>query len=250
MRKQYETNRLGDANYRDARNCFPPGNTFFNGANGTDLRGSGKECEAGGVYCGTTGWAAFVLPLMEQNALYEQIDFTKRAYANYCVHANAYGRSSGTECGDVANKEAGTRAPAALSCPSCPQTAAKGTQKDYCVNGGAELPERASTDGYAPIQANIDNQRGPFIGLFWANSGCGMQSIADGASHTFLAMELSSVTLPNATKVGDSANPFILVGRWSDGYGVFTRSGATDIPLNRLAYRVDDARRVPSTSAA
>jgi len=48
MRKQYETNRLGDANYRDAHGSLSPGNTFFNGQNGTDLRGSGKECEAGG----------------------------------------------------------------------------------------------------------------------------------------------------------------------------------------------------------
>ncbi|MBQ7815363.1 MAG: DUF1559 domain-containing protein, partial [Thermoguttaceae bacterium] len=67
-------------NYHDTHNCFPPGNTFFNGANGTDLRGSGMGCEAGGVYHGMMGWAAFVLPFMEQNALYEQIDFTKRAY--------------------------------------------------------------------------------------------------------------------------------------------------------------------------
>ena len=48
MHEQHEANRLGDANYRDARNCLPPGNAFFNGANGTDLRGSVKECEAGG----------------------------------------------------------------------------------------------------------------------------------------------------------------------------------------------------------
>ncbi len=226
-------------NYHDTHNCFPPGNTFFNGQNGTDLRGTGMGCEAGGVYHGMMGWAAFVLPFMEQNALYEQIDFTKRAYTNYCVHANAYGHSSGTECGDVANKEAGTRAPAALSCPSCPQTAAKGTQKDYCVNGGAELPERTSTDGYAPIKADRNSQRGPFIGLFWANSGCGMQSITDGTSHTFLAMELSSVTLPNATKVSDSANPFISVGHWSDGYGIFTHCNVMDIPLNCLTYHED-----------
>ena len=31
-------------NYHDTHNCFPPGNTFFNGQNGTDLRGTGKEC--------------------------------------------------------------------------------------------------------------------------------------------------------------------------------------------------------------
>ena len=55
MRKQYETNRLGDANYRDTHGSLPPGHIFFNGANGTDLRGAGMGCEAGGVYRGTTG---------------------------------------------------------------------------------------------------------------------------------------------------------------------------------------------------
>jgi len=227
-------------NYHDTHGSLPPGNSIFNGQNGTDLRGSGKECEAGGVYHGMMGWAAFILPFMEQNALYEQIDFTKRAYTNYCVHANAYGHSAGSECGDAENKEAGSNGPAALRCPSSPQGVAPlGSQKDYCVNGGAELPERTSTDGFTPIAADRGSQRGPFIGLFWANSGLGLQAITDGTSHTFLAMELSSQTLPGATKVSDSANPFISVGHWSDGYGIFTHSGVMDIPLNCLTYHED-----------
>jgi hypothetical protein len=112
----------------------------------------------------------------------------------------------------------------------------KGSQKDYCVNGAAELPERTSTDAYAPIKANTSDARGPLLGLFWQNSGLGMQSITDGTSHTFLALELSSVTLPNATKQSRGANPFILVGHWSEGYGLFTHCNVMDIEPNCMTY--------------
>ena len=58
-------------------------------------------CEAGGVYHGMMGWPAFILPQMEGASLYSSIDFTKRAYTNYCVHANAYGHSTANPtCGD------------------------------------------------------------------------------------------------------------------------------------------------------
>lgn len=221
--------------YHDAHNSFPPGNTFFNGQNGTDLRGTGKRCEAGGVYHGMMGWAAFILPFLEQNALYEQVDFTKRAYASY-VELGNYGHESSGTCGDEANKVAGSNCPSCLVCPSCPQPGLKGSQKDYCVNGGAELPERTSTDSFAPIKADANSNRGPFFGLFWQNSDCGMQSITDGLSHTFLSLELAGVTLPNASKQSKGANPFILVGHWSEGYGIFTHCNIMNIPPNCLTY--------------
>ncbi len=180
------------------------------------------------------GWAAFVLPFMEQNALYESIDFTKRAYASY-VELGNYGHEAGGACGDEINKEAGSNCPGYLVCPSCPQSGLKGSQKDYCVNGGAELPERTSMDSWAPIKP-ATNARGPHFGLFWQNSGLGMQSITDGTSHTFLSLELSSVTLPGATKQSKGANPFILVGHWSEGYGIFTHHNVMNIPPNCMTY--------------
>ena len=38
---------------------------------------------------------------------------------------------------------------------------------------------------------------------------------------------------------GFSANPFISVGHWSDGYGMFTHSGVRNIEPNCLAYHED-----------
>ena len=229
---------LAMQNYHDTNKCFPPGNTFFNAQNSaTPLTGTGLACEAGGVYHGMMGWPAFILPYVEGSALYSTIDFTKRAYTNYCVKGN-YGHNDANSatCGDEVNKEAGSNAPSVFSCPTTSNTIApEGSQKDYAVNGGSELPERTSS---RPMQglttADPNSARGPYLGLFWNNSGVDMGAIKDGTSHTFLLMELSSVTLPGATKEGYAANPFMSVGHWTDGYGLFTISGFANFPPNCL----------------
>ena len=229
-------------NYHDVNKVFPPGNTFFNANNSANpLTGTGLGCEAGGVYHGMMGWPAFILPEIEGSSLYSTIDFTKRAYTNYCVHSNAYGHSSSNPtCGDEVNKEAGSNAPSYFTCPSTPQgIAPKGSQKDYACNGGAELPERTTTENIGITVANQNNARGPFQGLFWCNSRCDLASIVDGSSHTFLFLELSSVSLPNANQVSWSCNPFMAVGHWSDGYAIYTHWGAMNIPPNCLTYHED-----------
>ncbi|MDD3588649.1 MAG: DUF1559 domain-containing protein [Thermoguttaceae bacterium] len=229
-------------NYHDTNGVFPPGNTFFNERNSANpLTGTGLGCEAGGVYHGMMGWPAFILPQMEGAALYESIDFTRRAYTNYCVHANAYGHStSNPTCGDSVNSEAGSNAPSGFRCPSVPKgTAPEGSQKDYAVNGGSELPERTTTENIGITVGDPNGNRGPFFGLFWCNSRCDLASIVDGTSHTFMCVELSSVALPTAVQTGFSANPFIAVGHWSDGYAMFTHSGVMNIPPNCLSYHED-----------
>ncbi|MBR4750691.1 MAG: DUF1559 domain-containing protein [Thermoguttaceae bacterium] len=236
-------------NYHDTNKVFPPGNTFFNARNSANpLTGTGLACEAGGVYHGMMGWAAFILPQMEGASLYSSIDFTRRAYTNYCVHGN-YGHDAGhPTCGDEVNKEAGSNAPSAFRCPSTPSSVAPiGSQKDYAVNGGSELPERTTVENIGITVADINGCiRGPFFGLFWCNSRCDLASITDGTSHTFMVMELSSVTLPGAVKTGFGCNPFIAVGHWTEGYGLFTQCGVMNIPPNCLSYSYEDTRTVHS----
>ena len=215
-------------NYHDTNKSLPPGNTFFNSRNSANpLTNTGKGCEAGGVYHGMMGWAAFILPYVEGNALYSQTDFTKRAYTNYCVHANGYGHSTtNPTCGDETNKEVGSSAPEIFRCPTTSNEIAPiGSQKDYCVNGGSETPERCTTTDVGIQVADPDVRRGPYFGLFWCNSGLKLASIKDGTSHTFMLMELSSVALPSATYKSYSVNPFICVGHWTDGYAIFMSRG-------------------------
>lgn len=227
--------------YHDLNKSLPPGNTFFNSSNSANpLTGTGLGCEAGGVYHGMMGWPAFILPQIEANSLYSTIDFTKRAYTNYCVHTNGYGHSTANPtCGDEVNKEAGSNAPSCFTCPSTPAMAPKGSQKDYAVNGGSELPERTTVSNIGISVADPGSNRGPFFGLFWCNSHCGLADIIDGTSHTFMVMELSSVTLPTATQQSISANPFIAVGHWSEGYAIFTHANVMNIPPNWPTYHED-----------
>ncbi|MBQ1863099.1 MAG: DUF1559 domain-containing protein [Thermoguttaceae bacterium] len=236
-------------NYHDTYKYLPPGNTFFNARNSANpLTGTGLGCEAGGVYHGMMGWPAFILPQIEGASLYSSIDFTKRAYTNYCVHTNGYGHSTGNPtCGDEVNKEAGSNAPETFRCPSTPKSVAPiGSQKDYAVNGGAELPERTTSENIGITVGDVNGARAPFTGLFWCNSRCDLASITDGTSHTFMLLELSSVSLPNALATGFSVNPFIAVGHWTEGYGIFTQSGVMNIPPNCLSYGYEDSRTVHS----
>ena len=232
-------------NYHDTYKYLPPGNTFFNARNSANpLTGTGLGCEAGGVYHGMMGWPAFILPQIEGASLYSSIDFTKRAYTNYCVHTNGYGHSTGNPtCGDEVNKEAGSNAPETFRCPSTPKSVAPiGSQKDYAVNGGAELPERTTSANVGITVGNVNNARAPFTGLFWCNSRCDLASITDGTSHTFMVMELSSVTFPDAIKSSYASNEFISVGHWSEGYAIFTHWGVANIPPNYLSYNQSDSR--------
>ena len=233
-------------NYHDTYKVFPPGNTFFNARNSANpLTGTGLQCEAGGVYHGMMGWPAFILPQIEGASLYSSVDFTKRAYTNYCVHADGWGHStSNPTCGDEINKEAGSNAPSGFRCPTTPLSVAPlGSQKDYCVNGGAELPERTTTENIGITVGDLNGcQRGPFIGLFWCNSRCDLASITDGTSHTFMLMELSSVTIPNSVKMSFATNAFISVGHWSEGYGIFTHCGVMNLPPNCMTYNQSDSR--------
>ncbi len=237
---------LAMQNYHDTNKVFCPGCTFFNEKNSANpLTGTGLGCEAGGAYHGMMGWPAFILPYVEGSALYDSIDFTKRAYTNYCVHGtNSYGHSTtNPTCGDEVNKEAGSHAPEVFRCPTTPTSVAPiGSQKDYACNGAAELPERTTTENIGITVGNQDNQRGPFQGLFWCNSRCDLASITDGTSHTFMFIELSSVSLPAAQVVGFSANPFICVGHWSDGFALYTQSGIMNIPPNCISYGYEDSR--------
>ena len=54
-----------------------------------------------------------------------------------------------------------------------------------------------------------------------------------------MVLEASSVTLIPATKQSYSANPFISVGHWSDGYAMFTHHSVRNIEPNCLAYHED-----------
>lgn len=149
-------------------------------------------------WCGswTLGWAAFVLPYVGEDVLFNTLDFSK--------------------AGDKEpNRSAGSKRPAVFACPSAGDP--KVDQKDYSINGGfGAEPERwFVTDGVA-----------------WRNSRCSLASIKNGSSQVFLFLEKRH-TAPHGGRT-KNANPFLFQwGGESNGYVVFKNwvVGVPNVPL-------------------
>jgi hypothetical protein len=213
--------------YHDAVQSFCSGNII-----NTAWNSEADAHEAGGVPCGSWGWSALILPYMEQQALFSRIDFSRRAYA-YAQGA-VYTPHAGPDepCGDTVNQHITDQCPSGLRCPTAPQNATRpNSTKDYAVNGGADLPERA-TGGRTVNMA-----------VFYRNSKIDMGSISDGTSNTLLTIELSSQTLPRSAvttstpvKTTGNANHFVFVNHGSQGYGMFVHSGIRDFNPNDIIY--------------
>lgn len=218
---------LGMQNYHDTHKTFCPGNMYYQAHR--DM--SGVHSATGNCYCGMYGWPAFMLPFAEGQTIVSQINWDYRAYTPGT--GTVYGDHTvpDDECGDEENKAVSEMTPAFLRCPSAlHDETVKGSTKDYAVNGGSEFPARA-------VSLNDLNNRAPVFGVFYRNSGIDMADVLDGTTHTFLALELASNSLPRKQANQTTyENPFLFVNHADQGYAVFTHSGAMDIPPNCLTY--------------
>lgn len=207
-------------NYHDTHTAFPAGNTFFQ-----NLHDEANSHAIDNTYCGMMGWAAFILPFMEQQGVYDRINLNRRAYTDYtgyaygpCVVANPDG--------DTINQDAAKSCPATLRCPSAIQNRPLGTQKDYAVNGWGDLSERPWHYGGRLAKRAV----------FYRNSWLGMSSITDGLSNTFMCVEQSATTLPRTMgEKSDGINPFLFVSHASQGYAGITQCCVGIFPPNPIA---------------
>lgn len=206
MRQQPQTIELSADQLTDVHGKFPPGCRFQDNLN----TAAGRPIA--NTYCGTMGWAGFILPFMEQSAVYEEIDFTKRAYTDYYGVAlpagcewtgHTCGQDYCTDtCGDEENKDVAFMCPETFRCPSTPSSRPDGAQKDYGVNGGADFPERCVSN----------NEYAMKWGVFYRNSGTPLAAVSKGLSNTFMVMESSHASLPNQTgQTSPGVNPFLYV---------------------------------------
>lgn len=232
---------LGQHNHHDVRQAFTAGNLRqdnYYTPNGGYKDSEGKDGHPPGTSnspCGMWSWSALILPYVEQQALYSQIDFDKRSYA-FAIggHNNAPHTGVGSveeSCGDPDSKHIADKCPSFLRCPTAPQNAlVPGSTKDYAVNGGVDLPERYSS-------ANT-GQRVVHIAVFYMNSKTNMGDIQDGTSNTILATEFASQTLPGCLFEGNNggqgtanSNPFVFVNQATQGYALMSVVGNNDFPL-------------------
>jgi len=214
---------LAALNYQETYKTFPPG-CIHSTTNQAHTTGAASPHSVD-VPCGMIGWSAFLLPFLEAGeTVYKDIDFSLPAFADYCG-AEHDGRCdevfsvlSTTSKGE-GNISASRNCPPVLRCPSVPHVALsmKG-MKDYAANGAVDYPERVDTN---PKNSEVDKNRAVLMGVFYRNSGVALTDIKDGSSHTFLFLEQSAMSLPEADKQTDfGANPFFFVNHGSQGFAV------------------------------
>jgi prepilin-type processing-associated H-X9-DG protein len=212
-------------NYHDSLKSFPPGNLHLTWMNGLH--------DAGGVPCGMWGWPLFILPYSEQQTLYNQFDFTHRAYA-YAVGVKYTPHETTSPCGDTENQAIADQVPAFLRCPSGIHAGEvqKNSNKDYAAPA-QDYAERA--DSTSTVESRYRPTR---QSVFFRNSGVGLAEIVDGTSHTFLSLEAACTTHPQSTitNKSDNANPFLFVNHGSQGYALFTIAGVAYFAPNEISY--------------
>jgi hypothetical protein len=218
-------------NYHDTFDSFPPGNVYLPWMDRHLIEAGTTKFS-----CGMWGWALFLLPYAEQQALYEQFDFSKHAYAYHvgvqCT--SPYGWSSDPD-GDVENKPIADKVPSFLRCPSAPHSGErqKNSNKDYGVPSSdyAERAEATMNDTATRICKYV---RPIQRAVFFRNSNIGISAITDGTSHTFICLESASQSLPRETTQRVNTNPFVFVTHAAQGYAQCTLCNSQDIKPNDL----------------
>ncbi|MDR0705781.1 MAG: DUF1559 domain-containing protein, partial [Planctomycetaceae bacterium] len=212
-------------NYHDALKSLPPGcmyHTWMNVPEAHNITGTDRPSP-----CGMWGWALFLLPYCEQQAIYSQFDFTKRAYA-YAVgfKYNPHNSEGGVDaCGDTGNQSVADKCPAFLRCPSSSKSGEKQpfSNKDYAVPSIDQAERTLSTT----------LSRCNTMAVFSQNSGVAFAEIKDGLSHTFISLE-SSCAVPSraASNVNYpnhfNTNPFLFVHHAGQGFVMCYRNDGAD----------------------
>lgn len=205
-------------NYEDVQKSLPPGST--GAMNGSSMAAGWCDPSHGcGLPWGHFGWAAVILPYMEQKPLYESIDFNVPAFTTFT-------RNNGTTYtnqGNTANRLAHTSMPKTLVCPSAFRVKPANEFKDYGINAGtgACCPERT--------QANMD-------GVAFLRSNVRLAQINDGTSNTFLFIEFAHFGNHSWTNYKEGTNQFFWMDHTSQGYVVSSEHNGTPTPPNSTFY--------------
>jgi len=205
--------------YQTQTTAFPSGST--GGMNGDYSFPSGWADSAvcGSCPWGHFGWAALILPYMEQQAIYDQIDFTVPAYAN-SIPENGSERGP---AGNIKNKFASENQPSVFVCPSAHRVKPGNQFKDYGINYGTGTccPERA--------QGGMD-------GVAFVRSGIKPAQIRDGLSNTFLFIEFAHFGNHSWVPYNAGTNQFFWVHHVSQGYVTCNEYDGTPTPPNSTTW--------------
>jgi prepilin-type N-terminal cleavage/methylation domain-containing protein/prepilin-type processing-associated H-X9-DG protein len=221
---------IGAHNYHDVNKTFMPGNGIPPGQTPPTFTGVWSDQRFNGLPWGTFGWPAYILPHVEGENIYKQINFNLPAYTPFFEEYGAdptTGRTpaAGGGFGDPTNKLAATSVPKIFLCPAARRGVSQGppgvtneqAQKDYGINGGIQsggcCAERSTTKSAE--------------GMGFLGSRVKIIDVKDGSAYTFLFLELMSFGYHGRIDEGFGSNPFFFVNEAGQGYVTGSTNGTT-----------------------
>jgi prepilin-type N-terminal cleavage/methylation domain-containing protein len=221
---------LAAHNYHDTNGAFMPGNGIPAGQNPTKFTGIWSDPKFNGLPWGTFGWAAYILPYVEGDNIYNQINFNFPAYTPYFEEYGAdprtplaglynlgkpVGGAGVNGFGDLVNQVPATSMPKIFVCPSARRIRPAFEQKDYGINGGIQ------SKGCCSERSETHSSEG----MAWLGSHVKMADVTDGTSNTFFFFDQMNYAEHGRIDFGKGSNPFFFVNEAGQGYSVGSTNG-------------------------
>jgi prepilin-type N-terminal cleavage/methylation domain-containing protein/prepilin-type processing-associated H-X9-DG protein len=211
---------LGFMNYESANGCFAAASTGPNNGTGTapNFPPGWYDTKHGTTTpLGFFGWPAAILGFMEQQQIYNTINFSLPMYTTTFweqTSATATASERGP-LGSLANSTAALSQPMTFVCPSsAPRDnpgQATSQQKDYSVSAGYVAP------GYTNCVCPDRYTTQVMDGFTAVNSWTKIAEITDGTSNTVMLFEEAQWTDHSYIPLNKGCNPFLFVGHPSQG---------------------------------
>jgi prepilin-type N-terminal cleavage/methylation domain-containing protein len=224
---------LGALNYEDTFKRLPPGSTgqyTQSGSSAPQFTAPWRDPTVGNVPWGHFSWAAIILPYVEQQNLYNMIDFNSPAFATQIWEYSGgnfssapIDRASQVPPQSAVNRIPCTSMPKVFACPSAKPAAPRNEFKDYALNGGIFTccPERHTFLN----NTNLD-------GIAFMGLGVRLAEVTDGTTNTFLHMEAAHYKNQSWSPANKGSNHFIWVHHPSQGYVQARTNGNLPSPPN------------------
>jgi prepilin-type N-terminal cleavage/methylation domain-containing protein len=228
---------LAAHNYEGTFKVLPPGSTGGGYVGVNSFAAPWADPQRACCPWGHFSWSAIILPFIEQQALYDSINFSRLAYASTIMeHANGAQAvtsiSDRGPAGDPVNQKASLSMPKVFMCPSARVVVAvRKEHKDYGINGGAGgcCPERNNG-----VNATLN-------GVASAINGVRLAEITDGTSNTFLFLEAAHFKNQSWLPALRGSNPFLWVHHASQGYVQVQSAGGIISPPNDTQWNTRSA---------
>jgi prepilin-type N-terminal cleavage/methylation domain-containing protein/prepilin-type processing-associated H-X9-DG protein len=212
---------LGFLNYESTNGCFAAGSVGPNNGSGTapNFPAPWYDTAHGTTTpMGFFGWAAAIIPFMEQQQVFNAINFGLPMYTSTFweqTSATATAKERGPLLDpNSPNSTAALSQPMTFVCPSAPRNTPNQSvnqQKDYSVNSGYVYPTYTSCVCPDRFTTQVMN------GFTAVNSWTKIADITDGTSNTVMLYEEANWTDHSYIPANKGCNPFLFVGHPSQG---------------------------------